>query len=278
MLSNRSSAASWGLVPYWNNFPTNPIHEPRAVYLDLYWRDLKPNEDTKLTPEWVRTAIERRLKRSLSTSPKVAIRFKATGDVDDGPLPNWFKPNWKAPEECNTRKTQQLPAWKDPAQLDAHAEIVRSLAAALDGHPQIAWIEPGSYGFWGEGHLDGAPAACVPGIKTREDLVRPWVEAFKHTPLSVTMDWFRPKDDPDHKLRELWTQAPLIGMRFDCLGFWHDEYAMVIQDMATAKVTGWNGPWGGEFCSAEIGAQWSMGSDKAASDDLVKEARPRSAR
>src|SRR2546430_2127417 len=60
----------WGLVPYWNNLPTNPIHPPRAVYLDLYWRDLKPKQDTKLTAAWVVAAIEKRLNRPLSAEPK----------------------------------------------------------------------------------------------------------------------------------------------------------------------------------------------------------------
>lgn len=257
-----SSAAPWGLVPYWDNLPANPIHKPRAEYLQIYWRDLKPTSGAALTPASVRAAIEKRLKRSLTSGPPVAIRFIATGDAKKGPLPDWFKPEWKAPAKCQTKKGQQLPAWTDPAQILAHAEIVTALAAALDGHPQVAWIEPGSYGFYGEGHVDGAPTQCVPSIETRIALAKPWVDSFKRTPLSVLVAWIRQKDDPQHRLRDLWGSAASVGLRFDCLGFWQDEYASVIETMAAEGLSGWTGPWGGEFCYSEPGAQWSMGVDK----------------
>jgi hypothetical protein len=262
------TATPWGLVPYREYPPENPIHKPRAEYLQIYWSDLKPTANASLTPDSVRAAIEKRLKRTLAAGPPVNIRFIATGDDERGPLPDWFKPEWKAPAKCQTKKGQQLPAWSDPAQILAHAEIVRALAAALDGDPQVAWIEPGSYGFYGEGHIDGAPAECVPSIETRIALAKPWVESFKQTPLSVLVAWMRPKDDPNHRLRDLWGSAASVGLRFDCLGFWQDEYASVIEPMAAEHLSGWTGPWGGEFCYSEPGAQWSMGLNKV---DNVKE-------
>ena len=266
-LTKQSPSNPWGIVPHWDNALKDPIHEPRAVYLNLYWIDLKPTAETKLTKESIIAAIELKLKRQLSADRPVAVRFVATGDSTAGPLPNWFEPSWKAPKECNTEDKQQLPAWKDSAQLTAHADIVRALAAALDGDPHIAWIEPGSYGFWGEGHVDGAPKSCEASIETRTALIRPWIESFQKTPLSVTMDWFRREDDPDHRLRDLWGKAANLGLRFDCLGFWHDQYAQVIEDMASAKVS-WNGPWGGEFCFGDKGAQWATGSDKVTVEQL----------
>lgn len=259
-LSGSSSTKPWGIVPYWNNPPKAPIHAPRAEYVDVYWSDLRPTANSLLSGTSVRRALEKRLGRPLPLSAKIAVRFKATGDAKDGPLPSWFKPTWRAETKCETEEDQQLPAWTEPAQVQAHSEIVAALASALDGHPGIAWVEPGSYGFWGEGHLDGAPSECVPSLSTREALVRPWIDSFKRTPLSVTMDWIRAKDDPDHRLRALWSRAASIGLRFDCLGFWHDEYAAVVEGIARQSAV-WDGPWGGEFCFSEIGAQWAMGSD-----------------
>jgi hypothetical protein len=262
------TATPWGLVPYRQYPPENPSHKPRAEYLQIFWGDLKPTEDASLTRDSVRAAIEKRLSRPLAAGPPVNIRFIATGDEKEGPLPDWFKPEWKAPAKCQTKKGQQLPAWSDPKQILAHAEIVKALAAALDGDPQVAWIEPGSYGFYGEGHIDGAPEECVPSIETRIALAEPWVSSFKRTPLSVLVAWMRPKDDPNHRLRDLWGSTASVGLRFDCLGFWQDEYASVIEAMAAEHLSGWTGPWGGEFCYSEPGAQWSMGLDKV---DNIKE-------
>lgn len=269
------STRPWGIVPYWNNLPQAPIHAPRAEYLDIYWSDLRPTANSLLSLTSVQRALEKRLGRALPMSgTKIAVRFKATGDAKEGPLPSWFKPQWRAEPKCETEEAQQLPAWTDPAQIQAHTEIVVALASALDRHPGIAWIEPGSYGFWGEGHLDGSPSECVPSISTREALVRPWVESFKRTPLSVTMDWIRAKDDPDHRLRALWSRAASIGLRFDCLGFWHDEYAEVVEGIASTPSSAWSGPWGGEFCFSEAGAQWAMGSDTAPEVEKLRSAAP----
>jgi hypothetical protein len=269
-----SSATPWGLIPYSEYPPKKPIHKPRAEYLQIYWSDLKPTANASLTPDSVRAAIEKRLKRTLAAGPPVNIRFIATGDDKEGPLPDWFKPEWKAPAKCQTKAGQQLPAWTDPAQILAHAEIVTALAAAIDGHPQVAWVEPGSYGFYGEGHVDTAPKECVPSIETRVALARPWVESFKRTPLSVLVAWMRPKDDPNHRLRDLWGSAASVGLRFDCLGFWQDEYASVIETMAAEHLSGWTGPWGGEFCYSEPGAQWSMGLDKVEDVGTVIQGAP----
>jgi len=265
-----------GIVPYAGALQEKPvIHEPNAEYLLVYWRDFKPTADAPLTKESVLAAIEKRLNRPLSTDkPQVAIRFNATGHAKNGPLPDWFKPEWRAPPLCNTAADQQLPAWTDPEQLAAHAELVKALASALDGHPRVAWVEPGSYGFWGEGHIDGAPAGCVPRIETREALARPWVENFRRTPLSVTMNWMRNTDDPAHRLRTIWGSAASIGLRFDCLGFWHDQYGSVVEAMDAAHLSGWTGPWGGEFCWGEDGARWAMGSDKFANGDILGNAPP----
>lgn len=265
--SPEKKSSDWGLMPYWHDSLSDPIHPPRAIYLNLYWRDLKPDADTPLTNEKIREVIEKKLKRTIAEGPPIAIRFKATGETGEGPLPDWFKPNWRAPDKCNKAEAdQQLPAWIDPAQLKAHTEIVNALANALDGDSQILWIEPGSYGYWGEGHVDGAPPECVASIETREALIRPWIESIHKTPLSINMDWIRAKDDPDHRLRSLWGKSASIGLRFDCLGFWHDEYAAVIENIAAAKLPGWSGPWGGEFCYAEEGVSWATGSEKFAND------------
>jgi hypothetical protein len=265
----------WGLIPYREFPPHNPIHKPRAEYLDIFWVDLQPTPDAPLTPEAVRAAIEKRLNHTLAAGPPVILRFIATGDVKKaGPLPSWFKPDWKAPDDCQIKPKQQLPAWTDPAQVLEHAKVVRALAAAIDGDPQIAWVEPGSYGFSGEGHVDDAPDMCVPSIETRAALAKPWVESFKRTPLSVLVAWMRPKDDPNHRLRDVWASAASVGLRFDCLGSWHDEYASVIEGMAAEHVSGWTGPWGGEFCYSEDGAKWSMGIDKVDNIDEIKEEAP----
>lgn len=276
--TDQATGILWGVAPYWNDPPSDPIHAPRAVYLDIYWRDLKPTPTSVLTPQTVLAAIERRLGRALMVGPPVAIRFKATGDAENGPLPDWFPASWRAPGRCETEDKQQLPSWTDNEQVRAHADLVKALASGLDGHPQVAWMEPGSYGFWGEGHLDGAPLECQSPIETREALIRPWVESFRKTPLSVTMDWIRDKDDPEHRLRNIWNTAAHIGLRFDCLGFWHDEYAAVVERMADAGMSGWKGPWGGEFCFGENGSRWSMGSDSVSDLEVLRSNAPSAVR
>src|SRR5437899_2429575 len=79
-LTKQSRSSPWGIVPHWDNSLKDPIHEPRAVYLNLYWIDLKHTAETKLTKESIIASIELKLRRKLSEGPLVAIRFVATGD------------------------------------------------------------------------------------------------------------------------------------------------------------------------------------------------------
>lgn len=256
-----------GIVPYWNNLPRTPVHPPKTIYLNVYWADLQPSTGAPLDPASLTQIIETRLTRKLDGSAPIALRFIATGDTEaynnpsdprGRPLPSWFPKGWRADKKCETEKGQQLPSWT-PEQVKEHERLVRALGAALDGHPGIAWVEPGSYGFWGEGHLDGAPKVCLQDIKTRKALARPWVDSFRKTSLSVTMDWLRTKDDPNHQLLALWSSAASVGLRFDCLGFSHDEVREVVGTLDQNAKSGWSGPWGGEFCYQEKGAQWSVG-------------------
>src|SRR5947207_990052 len=60
-IAKPSPSSPWGIVPHWDNALKDPIHPPRAVFLNLYWIDLKPTAETKLTKEWVITAIELKL-------------------------------------------------------------------------------------------------------------------------------------------------------------------------------------------------------------------------
>src|SRR5215213_5246731 len=77
--TGKATAILWGVAPFWYEPPADPIHAPRVVYLNIYWRDLKPTSTSVVTSQTVLAAIEKRLGRALRVGPPVAIRFKATG-------------------------------------------------------------------------------------------------------------------------------------------------------------------------------------------------------
>ena len=74
------------------------------------------------TPEWVHKAGAK------------GYNFKpGVGVIDDGPY-------WE-------------PDYNDPIFLEKLDNFLRAMAARYDGNPEVAFIDVGSFGVWGEGHL-----------------------------------------------------------------------------------------------------------------------------
>jgi hypothetical protein len=64
-----------------------------------------------------------------------------------------LKGEWKGnPAEMRYKKDNRVPRYDHPAYQAAFRELNELLAAELNGHPQIEFMDTMMYGFWGEGH------------------------------------------------------------------------------------------------------------------------------
>ncbi len=140
------------------------------------------------------------------------------------------------------------PDWDDSLFLAAHHDFIMALGQRYDQDPRVAWIDIGSYGFWGEWHvwlnqhLAGTEA-------TKKAILDDYFEAFPTKRMVIAFDDdFATKYVTDHG----------GGIRNDCLGTegsnnWYLESLNGIDPglndrvWKTAIITG-------EFCGSSAGA------------------------
>ena len=71
----------------------------------------------------------------------------------------------------------------DPITLQRHLDFIKRLGVRYDGHPDIAHIDIGSVGWWGEWHLSGSRTNRMPSLENQVKVIEAYLAAFKKTPL-----------------------------------------------------------------------------------------------
>jgi hypothetical protein len=79
--------------------------------------------------------------------------------------------------------TFPIPDMDDPITLQRHLDFIKRLGERYDGHSDIAHVDIGSIGWWGEWHLSGSRNNRLPTIGNRTRVIDAYFAAFKKTPL-----------------------------------------------------------------------------------------------
>lgn len=137
------------------------------------------------------------------------------------------------------------PDFSDPKFLEAHRDFIMALGARYDNDPRVAWIDIGTYGFWGEWHwlYRGNHEALEITEETKETILEHYYEAFPNTPKVITFD-------------DIFAHRYVVkhggGIRNDCLaGIFGDENQneVYLQYVGELNETAWKkGLINGEFC------------------------------
>ncbi len=76
------------------------------------------------------------------------------------------------------------PDYTHPAMIEAHERLLKALGQRYDKDPQIACVQLGSLGHWGEWHVNTeAGIARFPSLTIAEQYIRHYTDAFSSTPL-----------------------------------------------------------------------------------------------
>jgi hypothetical protein len=75
------------------------------------------------------------------------------------------------------------PDYSDPIYLRKHGAFLKALGERYDGHPNVEFLDIGSYGIWGEWHTSHPAPVAV-----RKQIVDLYLNAFKKTPLVFMSD------------------------------------------------------------------------------------------
>lgn len=233
-----------GFVPWIGE--NNPLYDTKLQYGNFAWKDLEPTQGdynwSKLEHGWGNIA---------ATGKRVGFRISAAIPGDPGHIDI---PGWLADQGIRMRAYQiddaegLAPDWDDPRFLQAHQSFITALGNRYNNDPRVAWIDIGSYGFWGEWHvyLNDSLAATQ---TSKQAILDHYFSAFPTKMKVIAFD-----DDFATK----YVTDRNCGIRNDCLGTqesndWYLESLNRIDPNLNNRV------WKyaiitGEFCGSNWGA------------------------
>ena len=123
-----------------------------VVYLRLAWAYLEPEEGHF---NW--SVVDTPAQRWIAKGKKVALRFTTSETGQMYATPEWVR---KAGAQGTFTKNRQVvteggvwePNFDDPVFLEKLERFMAAAGRRYDGNPNIAFVDVGTLGVWGEGH------------------------------------------------------------------------------------------------------------------------------
>ncbi len=220
----------------------NPVYDAKLQYETYAWRELEPSRGVY---DWAR--LERDWGNIQVTGRRVGFRVAAAipgapGHID---IPQWLADEGIALRPYQIDGKEGLaPDWDDPRFLQAHHDFIQALGAKYDADWRVAWIDIGSYGFWGEWHVylnDSLAASRA----TKQAILEDYFSAFPTKPKVIAFD--------DEFARN-YVASHSGGLRNDCLGT-EEENNWYLSSVGNLNQTVWKTAIiTGEFCGGDAGA------------------------
>jgi len=200
-----------------------------VVYLRLPWCHIEP-EQGKF--DW--SIVDGPAQRFIDAGWRVAFRFSCceTPEVTFA-TPEWVHKDgakgifFDVEHRWEPHRRRWEPLYDDPIFLKHLEHFLAAAARRYDGNPNIAWIDVGSYGVWGEGHTTRQTGqACPPEVLNHH--VELHVRYFRNTLLALNDDL---KMGP---FWDEWAKRPNMTLRDDSILVNHGRKAYRSAHMAQA--------------------------------------------
>jgi len=124
-----------------------------VVYLRIPWSYLEPEEGVF---NWA--ILDTPAQRWIARGGRGAFRITCSESWLRYATPEWVKKAgaqgvfWDYGKGVSEQGAFWDPAFADPVFLAKLENLLKAMAARYDGNPDVAFIDIGSYGLWGEGH------------------------------------------------------------------------------------------------------------------------------
>lgn len=163
-----------------------------TVYLRLAWSFIE-QEEGKFN--WA--ILDTPAQRWIDKDKKIALRITADESSIRYATPEWVKKagangfNWG-----NNSKFWE-PDFNDPVFLEKVENFVAIMAKRYDGNPNIAYVDIGHFGLWGEGHTV-ATTHIDYGFEVKKKYVDIYCKYFKQSLLCINDDFAGPQKPGNH--------------------------------------------------------------------------------
>ncbi len=155
-----------------------------CAYVRWTWGDLEPAEG-----QYAFDMIDDWLQRCRQSNQALAFRVMLSWPGHEGTIPQWLldkgiKYTYSAcPEEGAHYEVDM----EEQIVKYYHERLIRALGERYDDNPDLALVDIGSVGLWGEWHNYCDPS-LMPGDEARKAVIDLYYEAFPNTPLTALVD------------------------------------------------------------------------------------------
>ena len=160
-----------------------------VIYLRLPWAFLEPLEGDF---NW--TVLDTPAQRWLDKGMRIALRITCSESWMRWATPEWVHHAGAKGYDFTTGQGvvegghHWEPDYADPIFLEKHERFLAALAARYDGNPNVAFIDIGSYGVWGEGHTHASTRLEV-DLATKKKHIDMALRHFPNTLLALNDDY-----------------------------------------------------------------------------------------
>ena len=158
--------------------------KPGSHYDRYAWAQIEPSEGV-----YNFELLDRRLKdcreRNLAYAFRIATCRPGWGG---GPvaIPDWLVKKGAKLLHGSYQGDEFYAADMDcPIIRQYHEKLIKALGERYDGHPDLALLDIGSVGMWGEWHFTGNQH-LLPSLEARKAVIDLYYEAFPNTPLTIS--------------------------------------------------------------------------------------------
>jgi len=142
---------SWRVADYGSDLePSDTLDDfpgLSTVYLRVPWSVIQPRKN-----QFAWEILDTPAQRWIDKGKKIALRINATESWMFYATPKWVYDDGVPGFECDHETRIKEPDYGDPLFLEHVENFVRAMADRYDGNPNVAFIDVGHYGMWGEGH------------------------------------------------------------------------------------------------------------------------------
>jgi hypothetical protein len=155
-----------------------------CAYVRWTWGDLEPSEG-----QYSFAMIDDWLSRCRQSNQTLAFRVMLSWPGHEGTIPQWMldKGIRYTYSACPEEGAHYEVDMEEPLVKLYHEKLIRALGERYDGHPDLALVDIGSVGLWGEWH-NYCDTALMPGDAARKAIIDLYYEAFPNTPLTALVD------------------------------------------------------------------------------------------
>ena len=154
-----------------------------CAYYRFYWNRLEPQEG-----QFAFEMMDTLLKQCRQNNQALAIRIMCENPWGEG-LPSWLidKGIKRTYTLCPQEGAHYVPDMTDSLFRYYHQRLIRAFGQRYDGHPDLALVDIGSVGLWGEWHIY-CDTSLMPDRATRKAVTDLYFEVFPNTPLTSLAD------------------------------------------------------------------------------------------